>query len=275
MFTMFIIAITRWGPGFDQQLPELAKMLGLFPYDLRARIAGPLPVIVARTPERELASQLMAKLREWGHGVVGCDAGSVPSAANIHQPRDFSFEGEVLHTEDHAHHHADVRGSDVYALVHAMVLADHQNTKEKTTTSLSASRFVLTGGMVMSKTSTKTTRGTDSESEERIYMFTQTDGAWGESMVWSQHQLRYTGLGAAMGHSSHESFAALTQQLRSFCPGAYYDDSLRSSRRKITFEAAISAKSDDAKVSSVTSSNASGVDLAAYLILMAHARGQL
>ena len=53
---MFIVAVTRWGPGLDQQLPELAAQLGMFPYDLRARLAGPLPVIVARVHEREAAS---------------------------------------------------------------------------------------------------------------------------------------------------------------------------------------------------------------------------
>ncbi|PRP99313.1 hypothetical protein [Enhygromyxa salina] len=272
---MFIVAITRWGAGFDQQLPELASMLGMFPYDLRARVAGPLPVIVARIPERERASQLLTRLRDWGHGVVGCDADTVPSAAAMHQPRDFSFDGETLRTQDHASAPASIHASEVYALIHAMVLADHQTTKERTSKSFSAARAVLTGGMVMTRTSTSTTHSNTSESEERIYLFRRTGTRLGDPMLFCQHQLRYTGLGEAMGHSSHESFAALTTRLRSSFPGAYYDDQLRSSRRKTTFTAATSASSKATKVSSVISSNASGVDLAAYLLVMAHSRGQL
>jgi hypothetical protein len=272
---MLIIAITRWGPGFDQQLPELAQMLGVFPYDLRSRLAGPLPVIVARMPDRVRAAQLMSKLRGWGHGVVGCDASSVPSAASMHQARDFAFDGEVLRTEDRAHERAEVHASEVYALIHAMVLREDQTTNERTSKTFSAARAVLTGGMIMTRSSTATTRSTDSGSEECIYLVAQADGGWTHPMIFCQHQLRYTGLGAAIGHSSHESFAALTSRLRSFCPRAYYDDQLRTSRRKSSFEAATSAKSGDTKTSSVTSSNASGVDLAAYLILIAHARGQL
>lgn len=272
---MFFVAITRWGPGFDQQLPELAKMLDLFPYDLRSRIAGPLPAIVARVPEREFASTLMTKLRGWGHGVVGCDASTVPSAASMHRPREFTFEGELLRTEDRDHQVAEVHASEVYALIHAMILSEQQTTNERTTKDFNATRAVLTGGMIMTRKNTTTTRSTESESEERIYLFRQRDGGWAEPMLFCQHQLRYSGLGAAMGHSSHQSFATLTQQLRSFCPGAYYDDQLRSSRRKSSFDMATTAKSGDTKSSSVTSSNASGVDLAAYLIVMAHARGQL
>ncbi|KIG15109.1 hypothetical protein DB30_06017 [Enhygromyxa salina] len=272
---MFIVAITRWGAGFDQQLAELARMLDMFPYDLRARVAGPLPVIVARIPERERAKALMDTLREWGHGVVGCDARTVPGAADMHQPREFSFEGEALHTEDHAHQRATSHLSEAYALVHAMVLADHQSTKEQTRKSFSAARAVLTGGMVMTRKSTTTTHSTTSESEERIYLFRRSGSRLGDPILFCQHQLRYTGLGAAMGHSSHESFAALTTQLRAWAPRAYYDDQLRQTRRKTTFEAATTASSKGTAVSSVTSSNASGVDLAAYLIVMAHSRGQL
>lgn len=272
---MLTVAITRWGPGFDQQLPELAQMLGVFPYDLRSRLAGPLPVIVARVPDRVHASQLMSKLRGWGHGVVGCDASSVPSAASMHQPQDFAFDGEILRTEDHAHQRAEVQASEVYALIHAMVLGDQRTTKEQTSTSFSAARAVLTGGLVMSRKSTTTTRSTDSAAEERIYLFRQNAAGWADPMVFCQHQLRYTGLGAAMGNSSYESFATLTGRLRGFCPGAYYDDQLRTSRRKASFEAVTREKSGNTSTSSVTNSNASGIDLAAYLVLMAHARGQL
>ncbi|PRQ04067.1 hypothetical protein ENSA5_11150 [Enhygromyxa salina] len=267
---MFIVAITRWGPGFAAQLPELAKILDLFPYDLRMRLSGPLPVVVARMPEREAASSLMAKLREWGHGAVGCSASTVPGADAMHQPREFEFDGEVLRTQGVGRERAELRAGEVYALFHAMVLADHQTTEQKTVKKLSVSQTLLAGGVPMTAKKSSTVRATESESEERIYLIRH---GWADPMVFCQHHLRYTGLGEAMGHSSHESFAALCARLRSFCPGAYYDDRLRTSRRKSS--TSTSGGEAGSKSRTVTTSNASGVDLAVHLLLVAHARGQL
>ncbi len=274
---VLIVAITRWGPGLDAQLPELAAYLGMFPYDLRMRLSGPLPVVIARLHEREAALALQAKLRGWGHGVVGCDAANVFAAETMHQPRDFRFEGERLLTEGFGSARAEVHAPEVYGFIHAMVVADHQRTQERTNKQFSATRAVLSGGLVMSRKATATSHVTESESEERIYLIRVIRGSFSDPILFCQHQLRYQGLGADMGHSSHESFAALTRRLRAFAPNAFYDDQLRVTRRKATFEGATQEQSSGGKVktSTVTSSNASGIDLAAYLLLVAHARGQL
>jgi len=269
---MYIVAITRWGPGFAEQLPELAKHLGVFPYDLRMRLNGPLPVIVARCEEGAEASALMNTLREWGHGAVGCDLAKVPASAAMHQVRDFEFAGTSLRGEDIMHTTAEVRADEVYALIHALVLSEHQQIQERTSKKFSATRAVLTGGMAMTRKSTTRARMTESSAEERIYLIRRSFAA---PMLFAQHQLRYTGLGEAMGHSSHESFAALVAALRAFCPEAYYDEQLRLTRRKGTLEGVSVTKGGKTKTSSTTSSNASSVDLAAYLILVAHARNQL
>ena len=269
---MYLVAITRWGPGFAEQLPELAERLGVFPYDLRMRLNGPLPVIVARVTEAAEASALMATLREWGHGAVGCDLAKVPASATMHRVREFDFAGSTLVCDDPMGVRAEVDANEVYALIHALVLSDHQQVEERTSKKFSATRAVLTGGMAMTRKSTTRSRVTDSSAEERIYLIRKSFQA---PMIFAQHQLRYTGLGAAMGHSSHESFAALVAMLRAFSPAAYYDEQLRLTRRKATLEGVSVAKGGKTKTSSTMSSNASGVDLAAYLILVAHARGQL
>ena len=247
---MFIVAVTRWGPGLDEQLPALAQELGVFPYDLRMRLAGPLPVVVARVADSEAASKLMHALRARGHGAVGCDADKVPAAAAMHQPREFAFAGDQLTTEGDGQR-ASVGADEVYALIHAMVLGEHQITKEQTGKKFSASRAVLTGGMVMTTKTKTTTRITESTAEARVMVIRRSFAA---PVLFRQHQLRYGGLGEAMGHSSHESFAALVDRLRGFCPGAIYDDQLLRSRCK-----------DDG----------GEFDLAAYLILIGHARGQI
>ncbi len=272
MSGMFIVAVTRWGPGLDQQLPELAKTLGLFAYDLRMRLSGPLPVVVARMAKRDDASRLMAQLRGWGHGAVGCEQGSVFDAASMHQPREFAFEGSLLRTEDAMHSRSEVAADEVYALIHAMVLADHQQNQTRSGKQFSAARAVLSGGLVMTRKTSSSSHVTESESEERVYLIRR---GFADPILFRQHQLHYAGLGEQLGRSSHENFATLVERLRQFCPGALYSAQLRETRRKNSFVGATTVESGSATTSTVTSSNASEVDLAAYLILVAHARGQL
>ncbi|MFV8753145.1 hypothetical protein ACNOYE_21560 [Nannocystaceae bacterium ST9] len=269
---MFIVAVTRWGPGLDEQLPALAEQLGLFPYDLRMRLAGPLPVIVARVAEREAASALMAKLREWGHGSVGCEASKVIAGDAMLQVREFRFEDERLIVEGQGQVHGEVAAAEVLMLVHAMAVSEQHHTQETSKQQFSAARAVLSGGLVMSRTTTTVSHANDSDSEERIYLFRRS---FADPLLFRQHQLRYAGLGAAMSRSSHDNFAELTRRLRAFAPEARYDDRLRTSRRKLDFEAASHDQAGKTKTSTLTSSNASGLDLAAHLLLVGLARGQL
>lgn len=264
---MFIVAVTRWGPGLDTQLPELAADLGLFPYDLRIRLNGPLPVIVARLHEREAASALMAKLRGWGHGVVGCEDSKVLAADTMLQVREFRIDGSRLVVDKD-----ELDSADVLMLVHAMGVSEQQHTQETSKQQFSAARAVISGGWVTTRTVTSYSHTHGAGSEERIYLFRRS---YADPMLFCQHQLQYGGLGEAMSRSSHDNFAELTRQLRAFAPSACYDDRLRTTRRKSTFELASWDQAGASKTSTVSQSNASGLDLAAHLLLIGHARGQL
>jgi hypothetical protein len=269
---VFIVAVTRWGPGLDAQLPELAKDLGLFPYDLRIRINGPLPVIVARMPEREAASALMAKLRSWGHGAVGCEDNKVVAAEAMLQVREFRFEGSRLAVTVGGGESVEIESGEVLMLIHAMAVLQQHQTHESTKQQFSAARAVLSGGIVMTRTVSSTSHQNETGFEERIYLFRRSST---DPILFAQHQLHYGGLGEAMSRSSHDNFAALTVRLRAFAPEARYDDRLRTTRRKASFEAGTSDRSGATQTTTVTHSNASGLDLAAHILLVAHARGQL
>ena len=178
-------------------------MLGLFPYDLRMRLNGPLPVIVAQIPEQSAASELMATLRGWGHGAVGCALSTVPSASEMFTPREFEFDEGVLVLRG-AGRELSVRPGQVYALIHTMALTETRTTRETTSKTFSAARAVATGGMVMRKKQTKTATSTESQSGEQVYLVPQSKAA---PVLLAQHALRYSGLGEDMSRSSLTSFA--------------------------------------------------------------------
>ena len=60
-FLMYVVAITRWGAGLEEELQPLAELLGLTAYDARLRLRGPLPVILVHTSDAQEAK----RLRSW------------------------------------------------------------------------------------------------------------------------------------------------------------------------------------------------------------------
>lgn len=268
---VYVVAVTRWGEGLQQQLPELAAMLGLFPYDLRMRLNGPLPAIVARIPEQAKASTLMAKLREWGHGAVGCDLDTVPTTDRMHAPRHFQFAGEYLHTRGAGNDAETILRDEVLGLIHAITLTDVRTTQSRTSKTFSPTRALVTGGLSMRKEQTKTSFVNESDGEQRLYLVRRSL----DTMVFCQHNLRYAGLGDAKGHSSLASFGALVERLRRFAPNAFYDTQLFETRRRSSFVGVTKAKSGKQEREAVERSNVGEVDLAARLLLIAHLRGQL
>ncbi|NJK31639.1 MAG: hypothetical protein HC927_04055 [Deltaproteobacteria bacterium] len=201
----------------------------------------------------------------------------------MHQVRDFQFEsrpeGARLHTQAHGHGQVQVDAAEVYALIHAIVVTDQQQTQQRTSKQFSATRAMLTGGLIMARKQDTVSRVTDSEAEERVYLVRGLNGQPNlrDPLLFAQHQLRYSGLGDDIGHSSLESFAALSRRLREFAPHAFHDDRLRTNRRKSSFVGASQDHREGGKIktATVTSSNASSTDLAVHLILIAHTRGQL
>jgi len=61
----------------DTWLGAIASCLSMTPYDLRLRVAGSPPWVVARVSSAEEASEIVSRLRERDCGAVGCDAGGV------------------------------------------------------------------------------------------------------------------------------------------------------------------------------------------------------
>ena len=79
---MYVVAITRWAQPLEQEAVVLAPLLGMAAYDLKLRLAGPLPAVFARAPELARARELLAALRARGHGAVACDLARV----DVHGP---------------------------------------------------------------------------------------------------------------------------------------------------------------------------------------------
>ncbi|MBW2522699.1 MAG: hypothetical protein JRI23_00925 [Deltaproteobacteria bacterium] len=265
---MYVVAITRWGRPLEQEVAALAPLLGMVPYDLKLRLAGPLPVVFAREAEADGARRHLAALRDRGHGAVACDLGRVPCSAEMASPRRYGFEPAAFVGSDPAWGERRMPYADMVGLIHASAATIEQQSSVTKKRKFSLGRAALTGGLAMRKTVTTERRATSEQREQVLYVI-RKDAS--DPWLLQEGRLRHQGLGDRVRPTSAENFATLIEVLRERAPAALYDDRLRRRTRK----------ADSLSVSGTTAhkvtemSNASETDLAMHLIVVAHLTGQL
>lgn len=254
---MYVVAITRWGPALEEELPHLAADLGETAYDLRLRIAGPLPVVLSRVESVEGATGLVTMLRGRGHGAVACDENRVACTAEMLCPDSYRFEADALVVSHPAWGERSLPYAGLVALVLATTTVVEHTIDVQKTKNFSAGRALLTGGLVMRKT-TKVTREHKTETHERIVCVIDEHG---EPLRLAETELSHDGLGAEMKSTAHDNFDTLILDLRARAPQAFFDDRLVHSTR---FQRGLTA-----------TSSVSSVDLHVHLLVTAYVTGQL
>ncbi len=265
---MYVVAITRWARPAEQEVAALAPLSTLAVYDLRLRLAGPLPVVFERVADAERARQLLGALRQRGHGAVACDLTCVPGSEQLTSPRSYELAADAFVALDPAWGRRLMPYGDLLALIRANSASIEQSSSMTKQKKLSLGRAAMTGGLVMRKTSTTDERATTEEREQVLYLIRKTGR---DPMLLRERHLRHQGLGEQVKPTSLENFASLVVVLRQRAPQVLYDDRLATHRRKTS----ITSLAGSAAHQVTSSSNASENDLAAHLIAVAHLKGQL
>ena len=85
---MFVVAVAHLAGDLDSAAEALGKAADVAPFDVRARLGGPLPRVLFQSKEMEEARRVMLAARSLGHGVVACDSRTVvPSQRMVHVRR--------------------------------------------------------------------------------------------------------------------------------------------------------------------------------------------
>lgn len=269
---MLLVALTRWSRSPSPELVAaevqvLAPLLGVGAYELRLALSGQLPVVLLETDDPARAKALLAGLRGRGHGAVACDGASVASSAAMFPAKSFGFEPDALVFECPGQPAARVAHAEVLAWVMATHAREEDSSREVREKKLSLSRAALSGGLVRSKTTTVTQRGSALETERVLYVLSRTGRG---HVLLRETRLHYTGLGPRMGKSTTESFNTLTQVLRQQVPSALFDDRLLKQRAASSLQVSRTSSSR-----TVVTSNESDVDVAVHLLAVAFLQGQL
>lgn len=255
----FVIAVTRWARPVQEEAAALAPILGKATYDVKLALSGPLPVIAARTSEPHQAEQLLSVFQQRGHGVVACDLSKIASSEAMITPRDFALEGELFAVHDPERGQHQVPYREIVALIRAMHATSTMTVQSTSQRKLSASRAVISGGLLPTKKVSKTKRVEETEREQVVYLF----GPIGTPpILLSEGRLHYKGLGGRMGATRSVNFSTVVSLLQERAPQAFYDDRLLTQRPR--------SASDG-----VAESNIDVTVLAAHLLTLAMLGGQL
>jgi hypothetical protein len=222
---MQLVAIAELTGAIEAAAGPLAAAIGTTAYELKLVLNAGLPAVLLATVDPARAASVVAAIRRAGHLAVVCDRAECTPSTRMTSLRDFRLDGDGLRAS------ADSPARLPYQRIGAMLRATHRRTIE-TTEKVEERKFrpgmaVLTGGLVLSK---KTSREVTTQAHERdqvLYVF-RTDGE--PPWILRERQAHYGGLGKDLRPTSLENFQTTIRQLRERSPGAAYDERLMTGR---------------------------------------------
>lgn len=212
------VAVSALATSVDAEAKALAADLGTLAYEERLKLAAGLPAIVLASVDGEVASALAGKLRARGHRVQLCRASEVVAAEAMVSLRRFRLDADGIDAGD-----ARLSWGDISVFVHARqrrIVDSIEQVKDK---KVALGRALLTGGLMMRKTTTREVVRRSEDYEQVLYLF-RADG--GTPWLLRERGTNYAGLGASLAPTAAASFAAAVDILRANASQARYDATL-------------------------------------------------
>jgi hypothetical protein len=258
-----IVALVSLATSVEAEASLLAPVLGSTVYETALLLRTPSPVPLLRTDDRTRALEVLGQMRARGHDVVACDAAAVISSEAMLHVRSFRIEpdGFVAIAADGGEQR--VAWSDVVALVRAIHRRRSEQIEKSEERSFSLGRAALSGGVLVSKTVTKSKVQSVEEREQVLYVFRHG----GVPLLVNQSRTQYQGLGTELRPVQIENFTTLVRLLRERANAAPYDERLLGPRPGLALD-----RVRVGAAGSHSSSSSDGIDLLAHIIALAVAR---
>jgi hypothetical protein len=214
----YLVTIVTLATPVEAEAKALAADLGTIAYEERMKLSAGFPAIVLATADGAVAQELLAKLRARRHRALVCRASDVVQAAAMIQMRSFELDGDGLEAGAER-----LPWSDISVLIRARHTSHTATTEIVKQKKFSAARAVLTGGLIMRKTETRTVAAKAQDNEQVLYLF-RSSGA--TPWLLREHATNYSALGAALSPIASRNFALVVDQIRARAPNAKFDDTL-------------------------------------------------
>jgi len=222
---MFLVAIAELRGSLDAAVSELAADLNTTPYELRLLLNAGFPAVVLSTVDESLARSAMKVIQTRGHAAVSCDRRSVCMSRNMTAPSSFMFAATAFMGAESGSDALPF--DDLGAILRATQREATETTEEIKERKLRPVMAVATGGLVMSKNTTREVVKRAETREQVLYLFRRSGAPpW----LLRERGTRYTGLGKDLGPTSFANFQTTIKKLRECAPGAAYDERLMNGR---------------------------------------------
>ena len=268
---MHLLALTRWNQSrtLDAELPWLAPLMRVVPYEARLRLNAGSPVVLARGLALSDAQQGLSALRAHGHGAIAIDEDGAPQDGAALIAGSFELQADQLVVvARNGQQRLALPYAQLLALVRAIEVCEEETATQTVEHKLSLGRAVLSGGLMNKKAVTKTHNEKSLEHEHVAYLFRRDAG---EPVLLREHSLRYAGLGDQRGENAHQSFMRLLALLRERTPHALHDDRLCVRKRR----AELTTVRGTTREQTRSSTNVAANLLAAYILVHGFVQGQL
>ena len=221
---MYIIAID-YGPGAgDALVDRLAEALDRTLYETRARLNSPEggPAVVGNFAEIEPAWALAGRLRANEIPPILLMPEDVESDAHRFFVRSFALGEAGLTAFSRQSQIAELAFGEVELILRGARIRERTEWKHNEERKFSPVRAVVTGGMVITKTTRTAEPVTTAEREDFVHLYAVGSPA----LVFRADALNYRSLGPALQPSAMANFETLVDSLRRSLPRARYDERL-------------------------------------------------
>lgn len=201
-------------------LKAVADALGVIAYEARARLALPeAPVILASLADAAAAADMRAAVSQAGLDVFTLDMACAPThrfvARRVHL-------GDEARFTDRAGMEYAVPWSQLRLILRVTGIVIGEATEVQTGRKLAAGRALMTGGLMMTKKTTRTT--TRATQDYQPFLYVEADGA--APIIIREAEVLFDGPGTPAQPTRQAAFMHILQRLRAAAPQAVFDDRL-------------------------------------------------
>jgi hypothetical protein len=223
---MQIVAIDNMQGDLVQRAKELAVVLGVTPYETRARLGIPSggPAVVANFANHDLAATCVKSLSAANFDTLCLDSAELENDQNRFIVLRLNFTAESLHVWDRSGEQLTLNYSDIVLLLRGAGIVNSVQCETITKKKFAVGRALATGGLMMRKKVTTTSQSVASERQPFCHIYAKGFPA----IVLHQDILDYTVLGCECKVSRGENFNWICTELRRLCSSACWDDRLQT-----------------------------------------------
>jgi hypothetical protein len=210
---LFAVAVTELRGDLDTEAQRLADLLGLSPYDVKARLTGPLPKVLVQSDE-ETARRVHRDVVSRGHGAVLCDPASVVPSAQMVRFHRFTLEPSGVWANDRAGDR--LAWADLGVIVVALLRSQVARTKEEIEFQATVPRTPGSGKHAATKTELTSTHA--------AYLFPHSRAPSSRPWLFEEATAQFTALGPKMEPTRRANFVLTMRLIRRMAPNVVVDD---------------------------------------------------